>query len=527
MSKIKGYNLLIKGVIFFGGLSSIFSFVYLINAIVIIIRAFRSFDVITILFNINYFLIESVLVFYAIYLAFILINALKYRKNENFFDTYPEISKDFPTVTVLMPVRGISPSLVDNSIKLLLDQSYPSNKYEILLATNNPENEILHSYRELAEKNNIKIMERDPTAIGFKAGVMNQALNSIESKYIIVFDADHVANPNLIEKLVRAFESLAPSQFGQTAFIQAKSTFISGNENYQKSISLLRAQVFEVYYRAKQMWNGSLFNGFSCCFQTRILKEIDGFPLETLTENNGVSIKLLLEGYYGRYIPSLLSIGDTPTGLNSQLAQLWRWNNGTASLLRKYFWSIISNKNLTFVQKYDLICYLSAPIILIVVGVLFPSSLFLSLIFNLPIIRPEISGLGSLFLIIPGLFVITETIITLTSIAFEESHHNKIDRMKHIIISYFLSLTIPLFIITASFTGVMKPNNALNPDTKWNINYNKQLLLSFQVFFTLITGIVLIKVLSIHNEVIFLYLSLISSYFFGFSLSIYSALRSW
>ncbi|PWI48471.1 hypothetical protein CEE45_06185 [Candidatus Heimdallarchaeota archaeon B3_Heim] len=527
MSKKPIYSLLLGGVVLFGSLTLIFSVFYLMNAIFLIIKAYRSSNIITILFNINHFVIEVILGFYTLYIVFILFHALKFRKEENLTDIYPIVNDAFPTVSIIMPIRGISPSFVENSIKQLQNQSYPSKKYEILLATNNPENEVLNSYRELAETYSLRIIERDPIAIGFKAGVMNQALHSIESKYTIIYNADHIARSYLIEKLVNAFESLSPDEFKQTAFIQAKSTFTSGNEPYQRSISLLRAQVFEVYYRAKHRWKGSLFNGFTCCFQTTILNKIGGFPLETLTENNGVSIKLLLEGYHGIYIPTLLSIGDTPQGFNSQLAQLWRWNNGTASHLRSNFWPIISNNNLSFTQKYDLICYLSSPLILLVIGILFPCSLFLSLFTELPILRAEIPGIGSLFLIIPGLFVIAEMSITLMSIAFEESNHTKIERMKHIAVSYFLSLTIAIFIITASIRGIAKPKNALNPNIKWNISYNRKLFFGYQSSLLLITGIAFSKLLSINNDMIFLYLTFILSYVIGLSLSIYSNLKSW
>ncbi|MFX1251756.1 MAG: glycosyltransferase [Promethearchaeota archaeon] len=488
---------------------------YYSSSLVILIIEFWNWSRPTILFNLIYLLIEIVISFYTIYLIHTLYHALNYERKRGGAKKKAIIKNKSLFVSIIMPIKDIDPELVELSLKSLLNQSFPSNQYEIILSTNSGDQYYLESYRALSYKYNTKLVERNSQLVGFKAGVLNDALKVVKGKYFIVHDADHLPKSNFIESLVMSFETLPSKIADKTAYIQARSTFTCDKAIFQKLTSLLRAQVFEVYYRAKNRWKTTLFNGFTACFQTKIMKELQGFPIDTLTENNGVSIKVLTKGYYGLFNSDLLSIGDTPKTFRSQVAQLWRWNNGTASLLRLYTKPILTSPNLSKIQKYDLFCYLLSPLILIFVCILVPAFFLGSFFLNLPILRPEILIWGSLFLTIPGLFVSTELALTLTAIGFEESNYSKLTRLYHLVVFYLLSLTIPFFIVSASIKAFIRPQSALKPNTQWNRRINLGYPLMLLLILIISNLIALIKSFTYNNDYLIIFGSFFGIYILG------------
>ncbi|MFX0173266.1 MAG: glycosyltransferase, partial [Candidatus Hodarchaeota archaeon] len=189
----------------------------------------------TIILNFIYLSFEIIISSYTIYMILILYNALHFEK----YYTKPlkriDNKRNAVFVSIILPIKDIDPKVVESSLKALFTQTYPLNLYEVILATNSADKYYLDAYRTLSKKFNTKFIKRNPELTGFKAGVLNDALQVIKGEYFIVHDADHEPRSNYIEILVNTFENLPPKIFKKTAYIQARTTFSCDFGFLQKS----------------------------------------------------------------------------------------------------------------------------------------------------------------------------------------------------------------------------------------------------------------------------------------------------
>lgn len=108
-------------------------------------------------------------------------------------------------VTVLITIYK-EENLLCESIQSALDQSFPSDKFEVLLVNNNASSETLKVAKEFLHKfpNRIRMVDERTQGV---SSARNAGIKLSRGKYICLLDGDDIMKPNRIQKQIEFLES--------------------------------------------------------------------------------------------------------------------------------------------------------------------------------------------------------------------------------------------------------------------------------------------------------------------------------
>ena len=182
--------------------------------------------------------------------------------------------------------------------------------------------------RELAERLGVNYLTR-PDNEHAKAGNINAALPRTSGELVLVLDADHVPQPDLLRAVVGYFEQ------PDLAWVQTPHEFYN-----RDSVQHLRAGDHEqaLFYRViqpgKDHWGSAFWCGSAAVIRREALLGIGGIATETITEDFHTSLKLHAAGWRSRYHAEPLCYGIAPHNLDQYLLQRDRWARGNLRVFR-------------------------------------------------------------------------------------------------------------------------------------------------------------------------------------------------
>lgn len=222
-------------------------------------------------------------------------------------------------VDIFIPVCREPPEVVEPTLAAAAGIDYENRKIHVL---DDGEDERI---RELAEKYNLFYIRR-PTHENRKAGNLNFALSRTEGELILILDADQVARPEIIRKIVGYF-SLPHIGFVQTA----QSFRLPENDPWGNSDT--------VFYKAMQAGkdydNSAISCGSGVMYRRKALEEIGGFSEWNLVEDLHTSMRFHEKGWHTVYHDNSYTTGSAPVDVMSQVRQRWQWS---VDSLRILFW---------------------------------------------------------------------------------------------------------------------------------------------------------------------------------------------
>ena len=226
-------------------------------------------------------------------------------------------------VDVFIPTYNESPDLLRKTIQGALGIEYPHKTY-VLDDGNRPE------IRRLCEELGCEYIARLKNTNG-KAGNLNNALERTDGDFIVVFDADHVPEPDFLHKTLGYFED------EKVAFVQTPQDFYN-IDSYEHRISKGKlwheeSLFYKIILRGKDRINSSFFCGSCAVIRRKALKEVGGFATGTVTEDIHTSIRLHAKGWKSVYHPEPLAYGVAPSTYDPYRTQRERWGKGAMQIL--------------------------------------------------------------------------------------------------------------------------------------------------------------------------------------------------
>ena len=236
-----------------------------------------------------------------------------------------------PLIDMFIATYNESRDILHRTIVGALAQDYPRFRVWVLDDGRRPE------IRELAEVLGAGYLTR-PDNFHSKAGNMNAGWKYVMSlpeppDAIGVLDADFVAFPMFLR---RAAALLHDPQVG---VVQTPQHFFNPDPI---QLNLAATHVvpdeqrffFDVLLASKDAHGTAFCCGTSSLARVSALEKIGGFPIESVTEDLLISIKLKEIGMKTVYLNERLSIGLAPEGLGEYLTQRGRWCLGTMQIVR-------------------------------------------------------------------------------------------------------------------------------------------------------------------------------------------------
>lgn len=168
-----------------------------------------------------------------------------------------------------------------------------------------------------------------PTNEHAKAGNINHAFEHTTGQLILVLDADHVPQPDILDAMVGYFDD--PS----VALVQTPHDF--GNHDSFQHFETGRhdqSMFFEVIMPGKDRHDGAFWCGSAALILRHALEGIGGIATETVAEDFHTTIRLHGQGWHTRYHDETLVQGLAPHDLATFLLQRDRWARGNLAVLR-------------------------------------------------------------------------------------------------------------------------------------------------------------------------------------------------
>ncbi|MCF7874916.1 MAG: glycosyltransferase [Candidatus Omnitrophica bacterium] len=189
---------------------------------------------------------------------------------------------------------------------------------------------------QLAKELDLKIFRRKDRH-GAKAGIINDCLKTIDSKYLVVFDADQNPLPEFLNRVVSVMESDQKLAFLQTP------QFYSNVEGSQiaKAAAFQQAVFYEYICEGKSSQDAMFCCGTNIIFRKKALDQVGGLDESTVTEDFATSFKFHQRGWKSLYYNHVYAFGMGPEDLVGYFRQQYRWANGTITVFKKVLKNLI------------------------------------------------------------------------------------------------------------------------------------------------------------------------------------------
>ena len=236
-----------------------------------------------------------------------------------------------PLIDVFIPTYNEKEDILYRTIVGALNQEYPRYRVWVLDDKRRP------SMKALAESLGANYLTRHENSHG-KAGNMNNGLRHVFAldeppDIIAVLDADFVPTPRFL------WRACALMHDPKVAVVQTPQHFfnpdpIQLNLGGTRVVPDEQRFFFDVILASKDAHGTAFSCGTSALVRASFLREIGGFPTESVTEDLLLSLKASGLGLVTRYLNEPLSVGLAPEGLQEYLTQRGRWCLGTMQIVR-------------------------------------------------------------------------------------------------------------------------------------------------------------------------------------------------
>ncbi|MGX9857201.1 glycosyltransferase family 2 protein (plasmid) [Limimaricola variabilis] len=171
-----------------------------------------------------------------------------------------------------------------------------------------------------------------------KAGNINHALDMLAAEgrapdFVAVLDADFVPHHNFLRRAVALFHD--PS----VALVQTPQHFFNADP-IQHNLGLSRSYpdeqrfFFDHVQSSRDAWGIAICCGTSSVMRWSALREIGGFPTDSVTEDFLLSLALQERGLQTVYLNEPLTEGLAPEGIGEYITQRARWCLGLMQIAR-------------------------------------------------------------------------------------------------------------------------------------------------------------------------------------------------
>ncbi len=264
--------------------------------------------------------------------------------------------KDAPDIDIFLTVCGEPVEIVRETIKSAAEIRYPHKRVYIL------DDGASSEVRDAAAEFSCRYLSR-PVKEDRKAGNLNYGLEHSTGKFILTLDADQVADPDILERMMGYFK------LSHVAFVQSAQNFcVSENDPFGNRETVF----YQVEQTGKDAFNSAFSCGSAVIYRRSALEDIGGFSTWNLVEDVHTSLLLHDRGWRSVYVDQSFSKGTAPEEIWSFYRQRQQWCTDSVRML---LWdNPIFRKGLTRFQKLQ---YFTTGFQYLVGGLVLPIFYFL------------------------------------------------------------------------------------------------------------------------------------------------------
>ena len=209
----------------------------------------------------------------------------------------------------------------------------------------------------------LQVLRRSRQAGGGKSAALNEVLQRLQGRWMLVLDADADMAPDLLERLIPFAEA------GGWAAVQLRKAEVNSDKNW-----LTRAQAMEMAFDAVlqegRLAKGGVveLRGNGQLLRRDAVQTAGGFNEDTITDDLDLSFRFLLAGLPIGVLWNPPISEEAVLNLRALWRQRQRWAEGGLQRYLDYGPQLLSNR-LNGTQKFDLILYFLVQYVLPVVAI--------------------------------------------------------------------------------------------------------------------------------------------------------------
>jgi cellulose synthase/poly-beta-1,6-N-acetylglucosamine synthase-like glycosyltransferase len=278
---------------------------------------------------------------------------------------------DYPSCTILIPAHN-EETVIHHTVAAMRKLEYPQDKLTIMVINDGSKD----GTRDIV----LKHAAEDPRVVLFdvpqgeggkgKSRALNLGVKKVTSDIIAIYDADNTPFPSALRYLVA--QLLLHKELGA---VIGKFRTINKNVNLLTRFINIETLSFQSMLQAGrwQMHNIATLPGTNFVMWTKIIRDLNGWDEEALTEDSELSIRIYEEGYKIKFIPYAITEEQEPQSWKVWLRQRTRWVRGNNYVIGKFFHDIpkFKNRRLAFDLLYTLLLYYVFFVAILISDVLF------------------------------------------------------------------------------------------------------------------------------------------------------------
>ncbi|NOS62235.1 MAG: glycosyltransferase [Nitrosarchaeum sp.] len=266
-----------------------------------------------------------------------------------------------PSVTIQLPIyneKYVAQRLVDAVCMM----DYPKEKMRIMVLDDSDDEtvDLLSDVVAKYKKQGFQIDHiRRGTRKGYKAGALKHAMQTTDTEFVAIFDADFIP-PNWFLK--RAIPHFSNSNIG---LVQCRWGHV--NENYS---AITQAQAlsldFHFLIEQKAKSNSNLFmnfNGTAGIWKCACIADAGGWHTATLVEDLDLSYRAQMKGWKCVFLPDIVVDAELPVQMNAAKRQQFRWAKGSIQCAIKLLADIVIKRKVSVEAKIQAFVQLTRHIV--------------------------------------------------------------------------------------------------------------------------------------------------------------------
>ena len=148
-------------------------------------------------------IILNIVLFFSIYVqVFFLVTFIENRKKIIVRNGKIKL-KDYPAVTIIVPCWNEADT-IQATVRSIFDLNYPSDKIMVFLIDDGSTDDTWNSIQKFSQRQNVRIFRK---ANGGKHTALNLGLLYVQTDFLACLDADSVAHPESLVRLMSYFEN--------------------------------------------------------------------------------------------------------------------------------------------------------------------------------------------------------------------------------------------------------------------------------------------------------------------------------
>ncbi len=242
---------------------------------------------------------------------------------------------EWPSVSILVPAYN-EESVVADSLENLLNIDYPDLK--VIFVDDASTDSTLEKAREFSDDEKLKVVALDENR--GKAGALNAGLEYADTELTAVQDADSVIDEDLLETAV---SRIAAEE--DTGGVIARIRPLN-RDSFVRKLQVVEYMMTNFHRKLMSVVDIlDITPGAFSIYQTQDLKDVGGFDVGNLTEDQDMAWRLRKMGRSIRMVYSAKSNTELPSNFRDLKGQRVRWARGYMHNMRKHSEILFSSKH--------------------------------------------------------------------------------------------------------------------------------------------------------------------------------------